>query len=114
MSEKTVYRITFHYQDSIYEVYCTKVSESSLFGFIEIEDIVFGETSSVLLDPSEEKLRNEFKGVKRTYIPLGEVYRIDEVEQRGKAKIMDASSNAKSNVSTFPRSFKMPDPGRND
>lgn len=105
---KTIYRITFLSQDTIYEIYAGKVAESAMFGFIEIEDFIFGETSSVVLDPSEERIRAEFKGVKRTYIPMQEVYRIDEVEQRGKAKVTAVpEGTVKNNVSPFPSNFKL-------
>lgn len=100
---KTIYRITFSSRDAIYEIYAGSVSESSLFGFLEVEDFIFGETTSVVLDPSEERLRNEFKGVRRTYIPLQEILRIDEVEKRGKVRI--TSNTEKNNVSHLPPSF---------
>ena len=60
-----------------------------MWGFIEIEELVFGERSAVLVDPSEEKLKTEFAGVKRSYIPLHSVIRIDEVEKEGVSKISD-------------------------
>ena len=42
-----------------------------------------------LVDPSEEKLKAEFQGVKRSYIPMHAVIRIDEVEDSGPARIRD-------------------------
>ena len=39
------------------------VHQSGLLGFIEVEEIVFGEKSSVVVDPSEESLKSEFSGV---------------------------------------------------
>jgi hypothetical protein len=80
---RTVYKIVFHNQSKVYEVYARSVSQGTLYGFVEVEEIVFGERSSVVLDPSEESLKNEFKGVKRTYIPMHSVIRIDEVEKEG-------------------------------
>jgi len=102
MSRSVIYRVQFVNQDTIYEIYARQVSESDMFGFMEVEEIVFGETSSVLVDPSEEKLKNEFKGVQRTYIPTHNVVRIDEVEQQGVAKISAYSGKA-NNVHAFPR-----------
>jgi hypothetical protein len=52
-----------------------------------------------LVDPGEEKLKNEFSGVKRSYIPLQAIIRIDEVEKEGAARISDASS---AKISPFP------------
>ncbi len=84
---RTVYKIVFHNQSKVYEMYARAVSQGSLYGFVEVEEIVFGERSSVVLDPSEESLKNEFKGVKRTYIPMHSIIRIDEVEKEGTPRI---------------------------
>ena len=65
-----------------------------MFGFIEIEQLVFGEKSAVVIDPSEERLKDEFKEVKRTYIPMHSIIRIDEVEKEGAAKIVDMDSGS--------------------
>ena len=53
----------------------------------EAEGLLFGEKTTVVVDPSEERLQNEFAGVARTYIPMHAVIRIDEVEKRGVSKI---------------------------
>ena len=89
MSKKSTYRVSFHNQGKVYEIYARKVHQSGLFGFIEIEDLVFGEKSSVVVDPSEEKLESEFSGVQRTYIPMHSMIRIDEVEKTGHPKKHD-------------------------
>jgi Uncharacterized protein conserved in bacteria len=102
MSNKTIYRIAFSNQETVYEVYARHVGESDMFGFLEIEEFVFGETTQLLVDPSEERLKNEFSGVKRTYIPMHSVLRIDEVEKEGTAKIRDKKGN---NVSNFPHAL---------
>ena len=44
-----------------------------MFAFVEIADIIFGERSKLVVDPSEEQLKSQFSGVKRTYIPLHSV-----------------------------------------
>ena len=81
-------------------MYARKIRESDLFGFLEVEDFVFGENTSLVVDPSEERLQLEFNGVKRTFIPIQAVFRIDEVNQQGVAKIRDKSSDGK--VTMFP------------
>ena len=68
-------------------------------GFGEIEELVFGERSQILVDPGEEKLKNEFSGVKRSYIPLQSIVRIDEVEKEGAARISEGSS---AKIAPFP------------
>lgn len=88
MDNKRVYRILFHNQGSIYELYARNVAQSSMYAFVEVEGILFGERSAVLVDPAEERLKAEFSGVKRTYVPLQSVIRIDEVEKIGPNKIL--------------------------
>ena len=72
-----------------------------MFGFIEVEKLLFGEKSSVVVDPTEENLKNEFNGVERTYIPMHSIIRIDEVEKQGTAKISEGN-NKNENVMPFP------------
>ena len=81
-------------QGKVYELYARKVSHGSLFGFIEVERLVWGKKSEVIVDPSEQELKNEFAGVKRTFIPLHSIVRIDEVEKPGAAKILPLAGNA--------------------
>jgi hypothetical protein len=94
-------------QGKVYEVYARKVGHGDLFGFIEVEELVFGERSTVVLDPSEERIKGEFEGVKRTFLPLHSVLRIDEVKKQGVSKI---STWEGSNVAQFPVSM-LPPPG---
>ena len=98
--KKNTYRVSFLNQGKVYEVYARKIHQSGLFGFIEIEDLVFGEKTALVVDPSEENLKSEFEGVKRTYIPMHAVLRIDEVEKTGVAKITDAPASDK--IAPFP------------
>ena len=106
---KPIYRILFRNQENLYELYARKITQGNLFAFVEVEDILFGERSNVLVDPSEERLKTEFAGVKRTYIPLQAVVRIDEVDKEGASKIVGVSSD-KGNVMSFP--LPVPPPGR--
>ncbi|MFZ9667760.1 MAG: DUF1820 family protein [Steroidobacteraceae bacterium] len=99
MPASHIYKVMFVNQGKIYEVYARKVNHGSLFGFIEIEELVFGERSTVVLDPSEERIKSEFEGVKRSYLPLHSVLRIDEVKKQGVSKI---STYEGSNVAQFP------------
>ena len=87
MAKKRIYRVTFRNDAEVYEVYCQKVGQSDLFGFIEIEGFLFGERSSVVVDPSEEKLKIELAGVERSLVPLHAVIRIDAVEKSGNSKV---------------------------
>ena len=82
-----IYKVIFVSQDSVYEIFARHVYPSDMYGFIEVEELVFGERSQVLVDPAEEKLKHEFAQVKRSYIPMHSIIRIDEVEKEGLAKI---------------------------
>ncbi|MDM3872472.1 DUF1820 family protein [Porticoccus sp. W117] len=100
MSKTPVYRVTFFNQNEVYEIYCRHVYQSDLWGFLEVEEFVFNERSQMIVDPAEEKLKTEFATVKRTFIPMHNVVRIDEVEKGGTGKITEAKPG--SNVSQFP------------
>src|SRR5947199_9431713 len=88
MATSHIFRIMFVNQGKVYEIYARKVSHGSLFGFIEVEELVFGERSTVVVDPAEEKIKAEFSDVKRTYLPMHSVLRIDEVKKQGVSKIV--------------------------
>ena len=87
-----IYKVTFLNQGKVYEVFVKQVYQSDLYGFIEIEDYVFNERSQLLVDPSEERLKTEFTGVRRSFIPLQAVIRIDEVEKEGTVRVSEASA----------------------
>ncbi len=108
MPASHIYKVMFANQGKIYEVYARRVSHGNLFGFIEIEELVFGERSSIVLDPGEERIKSEFEGVKRSYLPLHSVLRIDEVKKQGVSKI---SALEGSNVAQFPMPLYTPPSG---
>ncbi|MCH2159367.1 MAG: DUF1820 family protein [Oleiphilaceae bacterium] len=87
MAVKKTYKVVFYNQDEVFEIYAAHVFPSEMYGFIELEEILFGERSQLLVDPSEEKLKSEFAGVTRTYVPMNAIVRIDEVEQCGVPKV---------------------------
>ena len=99
MAASHIFKVIFHSQGKVFEIYAGKVGHGHMFGFIEVEELLFGEKSTVLVDPSEEKIQTEFAGVKRTYLPLHSVIRIDEVKKTGVSKV---SEGAPSNVAQFP------------
>ncbi|MCD6045175.1 MAG: uncharacterized protein K0R48_338 [Gammaproteobacteria bacterium] len=86
-TDPILYKITFMQNENVVEMYAKNVAESDMFGFIVVENLVFGENTSIVVDPSEERLKEQFKGVKRTYIPMHTVLRIDEVEKIASGKI---------------------------
>jgi hypothetical protein len=99
MAASHIFKVMFVNQGKVYEIYARKVSHGALFGFIEVEELVFGERSTVVVDPGEERIKNEFEGVKRSYLPLHSIVRIDEVRKQGVSKI---SALEGGNVTQFP------------
>tara|TARA_B100000959_G_C14737441_1_gene523548 strand:- start:123 stop:449 length:327 start_codon:yes stop_codon:yes gene_type:complete len=99
MASTPIYKIIFFNQGQIFEIYARQIYQSDLYGFIEVEELVFGERSQMLVDPSEEKLKSEFEGVSRSYIPMQAVVRIDEVDKEGIGKISEAKGG---NISPLP------------
>ncbi|MFT4714360.1 MAG: hypothetical protein ACJAVI_001821 [Candidatus Azotimanducaceae bacterium] len=107
MSNTPIFKVIFFNQSEIFEVYARQIYQSDLYGFIEIEEMVFGERSQLVVDPSEEKLKAEFDGVNRSYIPMHSIVRIDEVAKEGVGKISESKTG---NVAPFPVSAFTPKP----
>ncbi|MEO1203607.1 MAG: DUF1820 family protein, partial [Pseudomonadota bacterium] len=105
MGDKPLYKIIFMNQGQVYEVYARGIAQGNLFGFLEVEQLVFGERSTVVVDPSEEKIKTEFENVRRTYLPMHCVVRIDEVDKQGTSKISDVSGDK---VTPFPMPLYTP------
>lgn len=101
MSKQRLYRVSFTNQGQVYEIYARNVSHGGLLGFVEVEQLVFGEKSSVVVDPGEERLKTEFAHVTRSYIPVHAVIRIDEVSKPGAPKVSPLPEGA-SKVMPFP------------
>ena len=101
MSEKHIYKVTFINREEVYEVYAKSVYQGDMYGFVIVEGFIFGEKSSIVLDPGEEKIKAEFDGVKRSFIPMHEIIRIDQVERKGVAKVFSAKGDSKPKVSSL-------------
>ena len=100
-NNRTIYRVLFYDQGRVCEMYAGSVSQTGLYGFVEIEELIFGAKTEVVIDPSEERLRQEFEGVKRLHVPMHAVIRIDEVEKEGTARIRSQEEGS-ANVKPFP------------
>ena len=102
--EQVLYRVRFVSEDKVFEIYAREVYQGDLYGFVVIEDLVFDTNTTIVVDPGEEKLKSEFEGVTQTIIPMHSIIRIDEVEKRGTAKVIER----KGNVATFPSPIYTP------
>jgi hypothetical protein len=100
-----MYKIIFLNNNEVYEIYAKQIAESDLFGFIEVEQLIFKQPSTLVVDPSQERLQNEFTGVKRSYIPVHLILRMDKVEKTGTAKVVDGVSQK---VTPFPSKLYQP------
>jgi hypothetical protein len=100
VATKSIYKIVFHNQGEIFEIFAGEVTQASMFGFIEVGDLLFGQRSSIITDPTEEKLRLEFADVEHTYIPIQAVVRIDHVKRTGTSRIRPVAKGDK--VSRLP------------
>ena len=107
MADKHLYRVRFMSGDKLYELYARDVYQGNLYGFVVLEDLIFDENTSVVIDPGEEKLKTEFDGVSQTIIPMHSVVRIDEVEKKGTAKVTKLGDN----VAHFPSPIYTPGKG---
>ena len=99
-SPPIIYRITFLNQGKVYEMYARYLCQADLFGFIEVKEFLFGEKTELLIDPNEEKIKTEFSGVEKSYIPLHAVIRIDVVKKQGKAKLIPLPVKKEENAKT--------------
>ena len=99
MANKQLYKVVFMSHGQVYEIYARHVGHGELFGFVEVEELVFGERTTLVVDPSEEKIKSEFENVRRTYLPMHSVIRIDEVDKQGVSKIRELEGG---NVAQFP------------
>jgi hypothetical protein len=98
--KEKLFRVAFLNHGKVYELYCTAVSSSGLFGFVEVTGLVFGEQDSMVIDPTEEKMRNEFEAVEILHLPMHSVLRVEQVKKKGQAVIRDRESGEK--VTPFP------------
>ena len=102
MRSKKLYKVTFLSQGKTLELYAREVVSSALWGFTEVGEIVFDQAGDgVVIDPTEERLREEFANTKVLHLPIQCIVRVEEVEKRGPLAIRDAASGEKV-ITPFP------------
>ena len=107
--KENIYRITFMSEGELCEIYALSIATSNLPEFLEVEQLIWGNNSTIIIDPSEERLRNKFKDVACLFIP---VYAVDNIaivekEKIGSAKIIPIKKEG-SNVMRFPTTIYTP------
>lgn len=102
MRNRKLYKVTFLSQGKTYELYARHVASSALWGFTEVGELEF-ETPAEgrVIDPTEERLRDEFRDTTMLHLPIQSILRIEEVARRGALAIRDAVSGEKV-VTPFP------------
>ncbi|MDO6461431.1 DUF1820 family protein [Granulosicoccaceae sp. 1_MG-2023] len=103
-SPEPIYRVRFVNQDQVYQVYVRHIYQGEMYGFVVLEDFIFGEHTTLVVDPAEEKLKSEFGDVSATIVPMHAIIRIDVVEKRGKASVTKIDGN----VTRFPSPIYTP------
>lgn len=101
---KTLYRITFLNHGTLYTLYARRVDSGSLWGFTEVADLVFDVHDGLVVDPTEERLRDEFGDTRVLHLPMQSIVRIEEVEKKGPSAIRDAAGDKV--VTPFPMPAK--------
>jgi len=100
MSSSPVYKVIFLNHEQIIELYARSIFQSDLEGFVEIEEF-FLKGNNADKEDGESKLQEEFKGVKRSYLPMHNIIRIDEVERQGNTK-GETVADSQNKVMKFP------------
>jgi hypothetical protein len=95
-----LFRIAFLNHGKVYELFCSGVCTSGLLGFVEVSGLEFADQDSLVVDPTEEKMRDEFDGVEILHLPMHSVLRVEQVRKKGPAVIRDRESGEK--VTPFP------------
>ena len=101
MSKHKLYKVSFLNGGRVYELYARKVGTGALWGFIEVAEIDFEVKDGVVIDPTEERLRDEFRDTEVLHLPMQSVLRVEEVARRGQLSIRDAGSGERV-VTPFP------------
>jgi len=95
-----VYKLIFFNQGKVYELYAERVDSSHLYGFVEARKLVFDADTKMVVDPSEERMREEFADTETLLLPIQSVIRIEKVSKRGDCVIRDSKSGEK--ITTLP------------
>ena len=91
---KPLYKVTFLNAGKVYELYARNVASGALWGFTEVSELVFDVHDGVVIDPTEERLRDEFGNTRALHLPMHSIVRIEEVERKGQSAIRDATTGS--------------------
>ena len=100
MNDTNLYKVIFINQSKVYELYAKDVFSSDIYGFIYVAELIFDQNSTIVIDPAEEKIRNEFENVNVLHLPMHSIIRIEEVKKKMSCKIRDIKKGE--NITPFP------------
>src|SRR5690606_41233319 len=92
MNSRVLYKVTFLNAGKVYELYARRVSASQLWGFTEVADLVFDVNEGMVVDPTEERLRDEFAHTRVLPLPMQGEVRVEEADRRGQLCTREAST----------------------
>ena len=90
-----MFKVVFFNHGKVYELYVERVDSSHLYGFVEASGLIFERAGKVVVDPAEERLREEFADTESLMLPLQSVIRIEKVNKRGSCVIRDRKTGDK-------------------
>ena len=100
MADKRLFKIVFLNNGKVYELFSEGVTSSGLWGFVEVSDLVFESSDGLVVDPTEEKMRQEFEHASVLHLPIQSVLRVEGDKKRGQCLIRDRKPGEK--VTPFP------------
>ena len=100
MNDNILYKVVFFNKSKVYELYARDVFSSDIYGFVYVADLVFDQNQSIVIDPAEDKLREEFENVNVLHLPMQSIIRIEEVKKKQSCKIREIKQGE--NISQFP------------
>ena len=62
-NQERLYKVIFYNQGMVYEIFAKEVGQGGLFGFIEVQHLVFGAKTTVVIDPTEDRLKTVFSSL---------------------------------------------------
>ena len=90
-----MYKVVFLNRGQVYELFAERVDSSHMMGFITVSKLLFDTETTVVVDPVEERMREEFRDTEELLLPMQSVVRVEKVKKRGTSVIRDRSSGEK-------------------
>ncbi|MDT8437782.1 MAG: DUF1820 family protein [Wenzhouxiangellaceae bacterium] len=90
-----MYKLVFFNHGKVYELFAEDVDSSHLYGFIVATGLVFDGREKMVVDPTEERLRDEFNDTEQLLLPIQSVIRVEKVKKRGASVIRDRKTGEK-------------------